>query len=292
MKNDETLRLDGEGCFHLLKVPEREAAIWNKMIFWVPLYFNKKSHLPAINQAISLFEKRILARVYLMQEDFQEISRQIECLKSLKNDYGFTLDQEYLDEVDRKLKNIEKQVSHLMAAVEEKQRKEDFQYFLHEAKAILTLLEQESVFGLQEARRILFAFSDDVPVLFEARLHNIQARLLLAQDLNAEVEVEVIGSEQQGKFTIPNKQERLNSIKFKLNQEVNNLEFELEVLINSLKNYFQYHSQEINFSEYFILIGSKLLSKESEEVVFTFDPEKPVNEKIEIIQDHLDQLAA
>lgn len=292
--NDETLRLDKDGCFYCLKVPENHANIWNKILFWTAIYFNKKSHLAAIDQAICLFEQRLSTMTSLMYSDFQEISKQIECLKSLKNDYGFTLDQESQTEVDRRLLQIEKQAYILfessvqqLAFEQERHRKEIFLRFLNESQSILTLLDQESCFGLQEARRILLAYSDDIPHLFEARLHNIQARLLLAQDLNRDIEL--MDNEHRGKFTIPNIESHLNSIKVKLNHEINSLENEIEMLINNLKYYFIYHPQDITLREYFHLIG---INPSEEEKTFDFDAEKPVSEKIEIIQDHLNQLAA
>jgi hypothetical protein len=290
LKNDETLRLDDDGCFYLFKVPKSQAAIWDRFIFKVHLYFNKSSHLEAIDQAIFLFDKRISSLTQMMQEDYQEIKGQIECLKSLRNDYGFTFDQEYREELDQKLQELEQKAyvlleknAQVIAEEQIKQRKEKCHRFIHEAKAILILLNHESIFGLQEVRRILTAFSDDVPFLLKSRLHNIQARLLLAQDLYEEMEV--LERANEGNLIVL--QDQLKVIQEKLSLELNNLEYELGMLVNNLKIYYTQHPQDSHLHDYFPLICLNSLDESHD-----FATDKTLHEKIEMIQDHLDQLAA
>lgn len=292
---DETLRLDKNGSFHRLKVPTNQANLWNKLIFWTHIHFNKKSHLTAIDQLIFLFEQRILALPCLVHTEFQKVSEQIECLKSLKNDYGFSvLGEGDPVEIDQKLQRIEKHANLLLekymkqtALEEEEKKRKIFLHFFKEAQAILTLLSQESWFGLQEARRLLVAFSEDIPFLFAARLHNIQTRLLLTQDLNEEIDA--IDSDFQYKNVIPDINIYVNGLRHKLNREVNNLEEEIEVLIENLRGYYYYHPYDQTLHEYFLLIG---INPFKEENVFSFDSEQPLNDKISLIQTHLNQLAA
>lgn len=293
LNKDETLRLDRGGSFYLIKVPENRAAVWNKLIFWGNLHFNKRDHLKAIVRALSLFEERIFKQS-IFKEDYQKIIQQIECLKSLKNDYGFTLNDEYLEELDLKLEGIQHQVyslleknEQLIAEENEKLQQEAFYLFLHDAKATLALLKQETQFGLQEARRMVGAFTDDIPLLFESRLRNIHSRLLLIQELFTEIEaVERIYCNQ---FMIASNQAQLNNIWDRLNREVNLLEDELEILINNLKLYCFYYPQDVSVYEYLILMG---INPSCDEKFFSFDIEKPIKEKINLIQDHLRQLAA
>ncbi|MFI5343786.1 MAG: hypothetical protein ACHQUC_06150 [Chlamydiales bacterium] len=292
---DETLRLDKEGCFHRLKIPAKQSTIWVKLIFWTHLYFHKKSHLIAINQLISLFEQRLLSLQQLGQSDFQEISKQIERLKSLKNDYGYTvLRQGDPVDVDKKLEKIKKHAyilfeKHVQQAALEQEKKcrEEFLLFLNRAQSFLTLLAQESCFGFQEARRLLTAYSDDLPLLFSERLHSIQTRLLLSQDLTNQIEEMALY--HRGKSTVLNIEFYLSDLRTKLNREVNNLEIEIENLMVNLKCFFYYHQYDQILQEYFLLIG---VNPYKDENIFRFDIGKPLNEKIEEIQDHLNQLAA
>lgn len=292
---DETLRLDKAGSFHRLKIPAKQSTIWVKIIFWTHLYFHKRGHLIAINQLISLFEQRLLSMQLLAQRDYQKISKQIDSLKSLKNDYGYTvLKQGDPVDVDIRLEKIKKHAYILfekhvkqMAFEQEEKRREEFLLFLNRAHSFLTLLAQESCFGFQEARRLLTAYEDDLPYLFSERLHSIQTRLLLSRDLSNEIDE--METYHRGKFSILDIHFHLNELRIKLDREVNNLEAEIENLITNLKCFFYYHQSNQVLQEYFLLIGVNPFKDEN---IFLFDLEKPLNERFEEIQDHLNQLAA
>lgn len=295
LQNNETLRLDEQGCFHRLKVPSDQADMWNKAIFWTHIYFNKKSHLPAIDRLILLFEQHVMSRPVLIHSEYQEIMQQIECLRSLKNDYGFTtLGEGNPEEVEEKLLGIEKQAYIIfenyiqqLAIEEENERKETFFNFLKETQDALSLLCKESWFGLQEARHLLTAYEDDIPALLGERLHNLEARLLLTQDINDEIEE--MDNLHRGKFTVPDIDMQLNSLRNKLDLEINNLEKEIEILIENLINYYFDHQEFGIMHDYLEQIGVDFAQKKD---TFTYDKEKTIGEKIQLIQEHLNKLAA
>lgn len=265
LQPDETLRIDGNGVFHRLKVPSDQEGLWPKIVFWVHTALNQNRHMDAIGQLFVIFDERLSDKSYLVHQEYEDITVQIEWLNSLKNDYGITsLGQGNPVDIDEKLKELENRANHLYAIYlkqieiqEEEDAKEEFLRFFKDSQAILHLLSQESWFGLQETSRLRKAYCDDMVILFPRRLSHVQARLLLAQDLSDDIE------RMNDRRVAKEFKDHLCRLRAKLNDEVDKLEGELELLAE-------------------ILQCGKM----------SFDKDQPLPKKMMVIQDHLDQLAA
>ena len=202
-----------------------------RMIFWVHIKLDKNRHLDAIGQLLSSFEQRLMELPCLMHNDYENIIKQIMSLKSLKNDYGFTsLGSGDPVEIDQKLKLIERQAEVLLEKSVQQLKEEEE---LKKERYLIIFLKRSPdsvkaafsgirvLLGLQEAQRLLLAFSDDIPAIFVERLHSIQARLLAVQDLGEELML--LDKEQMAEC-------QLKGLNGKLEQEVRHLEDEIELL--------------------------------------------------------------
>lgn len=244
LQSNETLREDCCGNYRRIKVPSSSSSFWEKCVFWLQTHLNKKGHVEAINKLISLFDEKLLQNPPQIAEKLQQFNWQIDQLRSLKNDYGFTsLKQGTSSFIESRLLAIEQHAYSIFAYYHQKQvieeenvRKKAFLLFQEEIDQKLEELALRYFVGLQKARLLILSSSDALQVLFEERVQSLQNRLKIVQDLQQQIdEMEKV---HQGKFTIPCIKDYFYTIRKRVCHEVRKIGIEAEnVIRNLLVNY-------------------------------------------------------
>lgn len=245
LQSHETLMQDSLDHFHRITVPSTHSSLWAQWLFWLQRHLNKNGHLEAIDNIISTLQNKILTLPLKDPSDMKKFKSQLEVLRSLKNDYFFTVlgqgDQSF---IEQRLKIIEDQVYHRYvqniqeeATDREQKRRLCFEKFSLDCSATMNYLRKESVKNIYAMRLLMVSTSEDLKSQFHACSSSIRFRIGLCQMLY--LQIKKIEEENQGKFTIPNLEENLNQCRHKLLEAISQLMTEVELFAENLKiNYF------------------------------------------------------
>lgn len=293
LQKNETLRMNKNGQFHRLKIPTERSPFIYRVVFWIELIINPKNHLEAINSLINQYELLLFNYPNLSNEDFARVEREIDCLRSLKNDYALQcLNRGDPELIEQRIINIERKAEELLKKHQAEKRdvytiakEKVFLSFFKESRAIIHLLLLEGRFGHHETAKLFNCVQDDLPYLFHERVNHLQARLMLARQLEEDIR-------QIEKYVLPlldasafdeNEEmiDHLPCLESKLDSEVNEMEVELETLLLILKDYLNEHPLQTGLYPYDERLDP-----------IDYKRESPVMEKIEVLEKSLELLRA
>ena len=209
LQSNETLRQDRLGHCKRLQVPPSHSSLWKKVVFWLQTHLNEKGHLEAIDKLISLFYHKMLHSPPQNTENLLEIRDQIDQLRLLKNDYGFShLKAPNSSFIDIRLKEIEQHAYSIftyyykMEVIEkEEEGKRKFYLFQEEVYVKCQQLALEHAVGMIQIRFLTMVPVEILKVLLRERIKSINDRLYSIQVLHQNIdEMEKM---YEGKFTIP-----------------------------------------------------------------------------------------
>lgn len=240
LQSCETLRLDRWGRCHRIKASFLHSTLFERVIFWLQIHFNKRSHLEAIDKLLTLFYEKLLQDPPQVIEKLQKWNDQLDQLNCLKNDYAFV----YLKQgnpiwVDSRLGEIKQyaysvfEYYHQKRVLEqEENRKKKFNSFKERMEEELENLASSYLDGLKKARLLAIAPYPILQLLFEERIESLQARLQTIQKLQEQVdELEKIHT---GTFTIPFIKDYFKQLRTQLLYGLQKINFETKILIAHL----------------------------------------------------------
>lgn len=240
LKSNETLRQDCRGHCRRIQAPSLHSSLWKRFVFWVQVHLNKKGHLEAINNIISLFSETLLQHPPLIIKDLENFNLQADKLRSLQNDYGFiylkqgnpAFVESRLDEIKQHAYSIFAAYHGQQALAEEEARKKDFMLFQEDIERKLEELDVQYIEGLYKARLLLVVSSHCLDSLFEERVQSLQRRFKIIQEIEQQIdEMEMM---HKGKFTIPCINDYFSILRLKVCIEVRKIGIEAESVIENL----------------------------------------------------------
>lgn len=236
----ETLAQDIHGHCRRIKIPTFYSNGWKKIVFWLQIRLNRRGHLEAIDNLISLFYQKIFKFPPKDIRKLREINWQINQLRFLKNDYGFAHFREKNSSfIDIRLQEIERCAYSIFTYYykeqivrQEEERKKAFILFQKWIKQIIKDLNLSHNFSLIKLRYLIIAPTAILRFLIRERIWDLDVRLQIIHHLFQKInKMEKI---HKGKFTIPYIKHYLNRIRSRLKLEVCKIAIELEILIESL----------------------------------------------------------